>query len=35
MSDRVPDAALDLRELLATLHRHAVEYTGRSRASTT
>jgi hypothetical protein len=27
MSDRVPDAALDLRELLATLHRHAVEYT--------
>ncbi len=25
--DRGPDAALDLRELLATLHRHDVDYT--------
>ena len=27
MADRAPAAALDLRELLATLHRHGVDYT--------
>lgn len=27
MDDRIPTAPLDLRELLATLQRHAVEYT--------
>src|SRR3954470_4746084 len=27
MADRTPVAPLDVRELLATLHRHGVEYT--------